>query len=141
MSERANDRNRLPLAISLAAAVLVGVSLLLHSPTHGQASAARFELKGKASKGAKNYKRLCSACHGKKGNGKGVVAVSLNPRPKDFTDAKRMRKLSDQQIYKAIRDGGQAIGKSPVMVAWKSVLSDQEIRDVAAYVRKFAKRK
>ena len=38
----------------------------------------------------------------------------------------------------AVRDGGQAIGLSPTMFGWGKTLSDQEIRDMCAFVRSLA---
>src|SRR4029077_3158966 len=34
------------------------------------------------------YQQLCSQCHGEKGDGQGVAAGHLQPRPRDFTAGK-----------------------------------------------------
>jgi cytochrome c553 len=101
------------------------------------AFAANFELKGDASKGEANYKTLCVACHGEKGDGNGPAGAALNPKPTNFTDSANAERLTDEWVYKMVKDGGAANGKSPLMVAWASALNDQQIRDVSAFVLKF----
>jgi len=98
---------------------------------------AAFELKGDAAKGGVNYKNLCVACHGEKGDGNGPAAAALTPKPSSFTDAATSDHLTDEWVYKMVKNGGQANGKSPMMMAWSGSLNDQQIRDVAAYVLKF----
>lgn len=104
------------------------------------AADARFELKGDAARGAETFKTLCASCHGEAGKGDGPAAAALTPKPADFSDAKRAAAATDEYIYKMVRDGGAANGKSPLMVAWGPVLNDdQKVRDVAAFVRSFSK--
>ncbi|MBL8911347.1 MAG: cytochrome c [Archangium sp.] len=101
------------------------------------AFAGPFELKGDAAKGEANYKQLCASCHGEKGDGTGAAAAALNPKPTSFADAANADRLTDEWVYKMIKDGGAANGKSAMMVAWSGVLKDDALRDVAAYVLKF----
>jgi cytochrome c oxidase cbb3-type subunit 3 len=101
------------------------------------AADAKFELKGDAAKGEVKFKQLCVSCHGEKGDGTGAAAAALKPPPTNFTDAANSERLKDEYVYKVIKEGGQANGRSPLMVAWNGVLKDDEIRDVAAYVLKF----
>ncbi len=37
-----------------------------------------------------------------------------------------------------IADGGEAVGKSAYMPAWKTTLSKEDIADVIAYIRTFS---
>ena len=97
-----------------------------------------FELGGDPTAGSKTYKVYCKKCHGKRGNGKGLMAKDLNPKPRDFTDKTRMEKRSDWQIFLGIKEGGPAVGLSDQMTGWKDTLTEQEMRDVAAYIRQFA---
>ena len=101
------------------------------------AFAAPFELKGDATKGEAQYKTLCISCHGEKGDGNGPAGGALTPKPTNFTDAANAPRLTEEWVYKMVKDGGTANGKSAMMVAWSGVLNDQQIRDVAAYVLKF----
>lgn len=101
------------------------------------AFAGPFELKGDAAKGETQFKTLCVSCHGEKGDGNGPAGAALTPKPTNFTDPANASRLTDEWVYKMVKDGGQANGKSPMMVAWSAALNDQQIRDVAAYVLKF----
>ncbi|MEN9799338.1 MAG: hypothetical protein RL653_3034 [Pseudomonadota bacterium] len=102
------------------------------------ALAAGFELGGDAKKGAETFKTMCASCHGETGKGDGAAAAALNPKPANFQDAARAASVTDEYIYKMIKDGGAANGKSPLMIAWGPTLGDAKVRDVAAYVRSLA---
>ncbi len=86
------------------------------------------------------YKNLCAGCHGESGKGDGPAAVGLNPKPKDFTDCEAMTTVSNETAFKAIKDGGQSIGASPMMPSWGASLHDQQIKDLVAYIRGFCKK-
>lgn len=98
-----------------------------------------FELKGDAKKGADHYAMLCIQCHGEKGRGDGPAAksVALDPKPANFADPKNVERLTPEYVYEVIRDGGPSHGKSALMVSWRDNLTDEQIRNVAAYVLLF----
>lgn len=98
-----------------------------------------FELGGDATKGSDYYKMLCIQCHGEKGRGDGPAAtsVALDPKPANFTDPKNLARLTPEYVYQVIRDGGPSHGKSALMVSWRDNLSDEQLRNVAAYVLRF----
>jgi len=82
------------------------------------------------------YDFYCTQCHGAGGKGDGVnVTKSFPVKPRSFTDAKEMEKLSDANLKNAIRDGGPALGKSPFMPPWGKTLSDTEIDALVAHLR------
>jgi mono/diheme cytochrome c family protein len=91
-----------------------------------------------ASRGAAVYATYCAGCHGATGNGDGPLAAALNPPPAKHSDGTYMNTLSDEHLYRVIREGGAAVGKSPLMAAWGGTLSEAQIRDVAAFVRSLA---
>lgn len=94
---------------------------------------------GDPEKGKKLYESSdCVTCHGIDGKGNGPAAAGLNPKPRDFTDKSIMSKLTDEHIAKTIKEGGAAVGKSPLMPAHPQ-FSDEEIRNLVAYVRTLAK--
>jgi mono/diheme cytochrome c family protein len=93
-----------------------------------------FKLKGDPKRGQPLYAKSCALCHGATGNGRGTLP--LNPPPADLRAVTGKR--SDWEIYVVIRDGGPALGLSKQMLGWSKMLSDQEIRDTAAYVRSLA---
>ncbi len=96
-----------------------------------------FELKGDAAKGETQYKTMCVSCHGEKGDGTGAASAALTPKPTNFGDPTVAERLTDEWIYKMVKNGGAANGRSPMMVAWAGALNEQQIRDVSAYVAKF----
>jgi cytochrome c oxidase cbb3-type subunit 3 len=49
-----------------------------------------------------------------------------------------MNALSDEHLFKVIKEGGPAVGKSPLMTPWGGTLSDDDIHDVVAYIRSIA---
>lgn len=94
---------------------------------------------GDAAKGKASYDTYCVSCHGATGKGDGPAGAALNPKPRNLADKAYLATLTDEHLLKVITDGGAAIGKSPLMAPWKGTLKDQEIKDVAAYVRSLAK--
>lgn len=82
-----------------------------------------------------NYRTYCWQCHGMAGDGRGINVRDMAVQPRDHTDAKRMRSLSDSDIFKAIKDGGEVVQKSALMPPWGDTLTDEEIRDLVQYLR------
>lgn len=85
------------------------------------------------------YKQYCASCHGPDGKGKGPAAAALPVKPADHTNPAVMSKLSDAELFKAIKEGGQAVGKSPAMPPWGGTLKDEQIHALVAHVRSLAK--
>jgi mono/diheme cytochrome c family protein len=90
-------------------------------------------------RGAAHYKTLCATCHGEDGCTAGPGAAGLDPQPAHHCDGNYMNKLTDEHIFKTIKEGGAAVGKSPLMAPWGGTLTDDQIRDVVAFVRSLAK--
>jgi mono/diheme cytochrome c family protein len=79
------------------------------------------------------YKQRCVLCHGTEGKGDGVGAAGLDPKPRNHTDGTYMNAQSDEALLAVISAGkGQ-------MPAWGQVLTEQQMKDVLAYVRTLAK--
>lgn len=85
------------------------------------------------------YKTYCWQCHGIKADGMGINIADMSVQPRDHTDAKEMSARSDEELFKAIKEGGQSIGKSVLMPPWEGVLTDEEIHQLVAYLRKLCK--
>jgi len=115
--------------------VLCMVMVLAAIQLAGIASGAGDVAKGKA-----KYQELCASCHGASGKGDGPAATGLPTKPRNHTDAAYMTKLKDQQVFDFIKKGGQAMGKSPLMPAWGGQISDEQIRDIVAYIRTLARK-
>ena len=90
---------------------------------------------GDATNGAAKYALLCASCHGAGGAGDGPVAAGLNPPPTNHTDDAYMASLSDDHLFKVVKEGGGAVGKSVLMAPWGGTLNDKEIWDVVAHMR------
>jgi len=97
-----------------------------------------WSLEGDADNGELTYKQYCQKCHGKRGNGQGTMAADLAIKPRDFTDVEVMSKRSDWEIYLGIKEGGPPVGLSDQMTAWEDTFSEEEMMDVAAFIRQFA---
>jgi mono/diheme cytochrome c family protein len=50
-----------------------------------------------------------------------------------------MNMLTDEHLFKVIKEGGASVGKSPLMAPWGGTLTDDQIRDVVAFLRSIAK--
>jgi len=86
------------------------------------------------------YQKLCSQCHGEKGDGQGVAAPRLLPRLRDFTAGKfKIRHTpsgalpTDEDLEHIIREGMPYTS----MPAWKH-LSDGQIKELVAAVKSFS---
>jgi len=103
--------------------------------------------------GRKIFAKYCAGCHGVKGRGDGFNAPNLDPHPRDLTDRVEpyMAEATNKEIFTAIREGvagvfpgrekgsekqaeEEAMG-STLMPYWGYTLSDQEIWELAAYIR------
>lgn len=87
-------------------------------------------LKGDVAKGGKFYRENCATCHGANGDGKGPRAYFINPKPRNFVEDRSRATYNRPALYAAVSFG--KVGTE--MPAWKFVLSEQEIANVAEYV-------
>ncbi len=90
-----------------------------------------------ADEGATAYKTYCVTCHGDTGKGDGVAGSALDPKPADFSTKEFWVGKDDAYLKKVVKEGGTAVGKSPLMAAWGSVLSDAQIDAVVAHIKKW----
>ena len=108
-------------------------------PPTGPDVSARYPcIDGDPQAGAQHYANLCASCHGARGDGQGPAAAGLNPKPARHDDGAYMNDLSNEYLFKIIKEGGAAVGKSPLMAPWGGTLSDAQIWDVVAFVRSLA---
>jgi mono/diheme cytochrome c family protein len=105
------------------------------------ASASTALAAGDAAAGKAKYDLFCTTCHGATGKGDGPGGAALNPKPRDYSDQAWQKATKDEQIFKVIKEGGPAVGKSPLMAAWGAALSDADINNLVAYVRQLGKAK
>jgi hypothetical protein len=79
----------------------------------------------------------CAPCHGKFGRGDGLASASLNPLPRDFTDAAWSARTSDERLRTVVRNGGAKAGLSVAMPP-NADLSDAELDALVACIRSFS---
>lgn len=84
------------------------------------------------------YAQNCASCHGARGGADGPVGAALNPRPARHDEGAYMNALTNEHIFTVIEQGGPSVGKSALMAPWGGSFSDQQIRDLVAFVRTLA---
>jgi mono/diheme cytochrome c family protein len=80
--------------------------------------------------GEETYKGLCARCHGEKGDGKGVTYIYLDPAPRDLTKAEFMTSKPEDRFLESLKTGVPGTSMPP----WERVLTEQQRRDVLAYI-------
>jgi len=82
-----------------------------------------------ATEGANVFKTNCEPCHGPQGHGDGPAGAVLDPKPKNL--AELQAKAGDDYLYWRINTGKEGTA----MVAWKGVLTDEQIWQAVAFIR------
>ena len=90
---------------------------------------------GDAVKGKAIFTKNCIICHNADGSGGKKLTAAGNPS-RDFRDPKFWAERTDEQIRAIINAGVPKSG----MITWKGILKPQEIEDVMAYIKTFAKK-
>lgn len=109
---------------------MLGIALVL---TLGMSAALEA---ADAERGRLLYRENCAQCHGLEGSGKGINAPHLEVAPRNHTDYEEMNARSNEELFKAISEGGQAVNKSVLMPNWGQTLSEQDINNLIAFLRK-----
>ncbi|RME93909.1 MAG: cytochrome c [Verrucomicrobia bacterium] len=81
------------------------------------------------------YEKKCAKCHGKDGKGQTTMGKRLKAR--DYTRAETWAKVKDEEAFKAVKEGLKKNGKTRMHPI--KGLSDQEIKDLIAYMKTFKK--
>ena len=105
--------------IGVGSVVLAGVAFL-GTPAKADTAAAEA-----------TYKAKCAMCHGP--DGKGETATGKMMKVKDFT-SEEVQKMSDADLTAAITSGK---GKMPQY----KTLSEDQLKDLTAFIRAFGKKK
>lgn len=111
---------------------LLAAAALLAAAVQAQAADA-------PARAVKNYTAYCVQCHGINRDGNGINSRDMAVKPRDHTDSKGMGDTPDETLFKAIKGGGLAVGKSVLMPKWEGVLSDEEITELVTYLRVVSK--
>ena len=128
---------RLGFMFALGAAAWLGASAPIGAGAQMPAEEVPLEeverfTDGNAENGAKLYRRYCSGCHGADGRG---GAHTFMPHIQNLTRRDYIEFIPDGFLFTVIAEGGAAVGKSGYMPAWRGTLSEQDIKDVIAYIR------
>ena len=91
--------------------------------------------KGKVLAQIKAKPLACKHCHGMLGNSQGSMALSMKPKPRNFTCKQTIESISDGQLFWIIKNGS----KGSAMPAY-SYLSDKKIWQLIHYIRSLSKR-
>jgi mono/diheme cytochrome c family protein len=83
--------------------------------------------------GKKIYQSNCASCHGSNGKGDGAAAQSLDPAPSNL--AGLQAGLSDGYVFWRISEGGLMEPFRSSMPAWKTILIQDQIWELIAYIR------
>lgn len=84
-----------------------------------------------------NWTKHCGSCHGK--DGKGQTKAGKMADAKDFTDAKYQESFTDEDAMKQVKLGLKDKNGKERMKPFQEKLTDAEINELMAYVRKFKK--
>ena len=89
-----------------------------------------------AAEAKETWTKTCAKCHGE--DGKGDTKMGKKLGAKDYTDAKVQEELKDDAAFKAIKEGFKDKEGTSLMKPAEG-LSDDEIKGLVAYMRKFKK--
>ena len=111
-----------------------------NTPIDAMTSATPYHLHDRAPKlqglnesekrGEKLYQQNCAFCHAADGTARNWIGSFMEPHPRNLTKSAAMDSMTRTRLRTVIGDG--LPGTS--MPAWKSVLSEQQIGDIIAYV-------
>jgi cytochrome c553 len=107
--------------------IVLGVALLIAGAVSVRAADAK-----------ETYDKQCAKCHGEDGKGKTKMGEKLGV--KDYTDPKVQDQLKDDEMAKAIKEGVKEKDSDKTkMKGFADSLSDDDIKGLVAYIRKFKK--
>ncbi|MFZ3215732.1 MAG: cytochrome c [Candidatus Acidiferrales bacterium] len=115
---------------------------LLGAPSVATETSHIGNLTGNAEDGKKLYRRFCIGCHGPDGNGEGMNAEWIDPKPRDFTEATfKCRSTptgtlpTDEDLFDAITRGFVTTN----MPSWRP-LSPGQRADLVAFIKTWSPR-
>ena len=117
---------------------LVAVALLFAAPVLADEVALplpRDTADAAVIRGSIAFRTYCVLCHGAEGKGDGRAAKMYTPRPANLT----VSPFNDTYKEMIIRGGGASVGRSAYMPPWGDELTDEQIRDVVAFLRELRK--
>lgn len=86
---------------------------------------------------ATNWKKNCAKCHAPDGSGKTKMGEKL--KLKDYTDAQVQASLTDDDLFKATKEGVKGEDGKEKMPGYAAKLSDDEIKALVTFIRAMKK--
>jgi cytochrome c553 len=128
-----------PSAILVVLCIFVPLARLLAQAPSAPAGDTASGADAKA-QAAAIWESRCAPCHGMEGRGDGPGAAALKPRPINFHLRNWQKTVTNDQIAKAIVEGGGAVGLSDQMAA-NPDLEDEPgiVKALVAHVRELGK--
>jgi DMSO reductase family type II enzyme heme b subunit len=141
---RAGMRRGLWKHVSRGLVLMLGL-LLCGSVGVALAQSDAAPTKAELAAGEQLYRKRCMHCHGEAGDGQGVSAPFVYPKPRDFTsglfkfrthheNANGYRLASDEDIFRSIADGLHGTS----MPSWREFFTSQQIRQLVHYIKTFS---
>jgi len=81
--------------------------------------------------GAKIFMDNCMGCHGRRADGKGIVARNLDPKPRNLRNALWITSKPDGYLFRSITYGVPGTSMPP----WGPVLSEKDRWNLINYLR------
>jgi mono/diheme cytochrome c family protein len=88
--------------------------------------------------GQEIYTQACAACHGDDGRGQ-VTGLGFRVPLPDFTWCAFNSEEADRDWQTIVAEGGPAAGRSDIMPAFREAMTEDQIRQVVAYLRTFCR--
>jgi mono/diheme cytochrome c family protein len=121
------------LCASVVALALQGAAVAQTAPQPQQSGALLPKDSNDAAvfRGGLVYANYCVTCHGINADGNGRAARLYTPKPANLRSSDK----NDAYFNLIIRKGGAATGRSEFMPTWEAELTDEQIKDLVAYLR------
>jgi len=91
---------------------------------------SKHKLMGDPKQGMQLYSQYCQVCHGKEGDGDGIMTQLMGITPMDHTNPNATNPMTNEDIIKSILDG-----KGRFMPAWRGILSQDDAEALLSYIR------
>ncbi len=122
------------LRIQISVILLVGTVILsgCSSSKTDELSSERPIHQFSIKEGKRLFQKLCLLCHGETGKGDGIYwASAIDITPADLT---KFTAAQSSRIFKTIKYGSEAQGKSNLCPPWENNFSDEELDYIVSYV-------
>ena len=86
--------------------------------------------------GKRNFGTYCATCHGAQGNGDGIAAAPLNPKPRNFHKEKFKFGSTPEEVFKTITQGVSGTAMAPFVA-----LSENDRWSLVYFVLSLTKKK